>query len=164
MLSQKLARALIKRAIPVAHIFEAFALDGVTEEDLQKFETNPIEWGPKLENTKLDKAGTSTKELLASPWNTALIDLLVKEADAISSRPSQTNRFGEQRVDWADLFTARFQSIFRTEIKLRRKPGESHTAHAARVAAILRKSKWANAKTGILHWVCLFDRMYPPSN
>ncbi|KAJ3744530.1 hypothetical protein EV360DRAFT_57600, partial [Lentinula raphanica] len=102
--------------------YEAFARDGVSQERLQLFMADPKKHGPKLRNTRLDKTGHDTKQILDTPWNRALIRLLAMEARAVVDN-CQDDRFGtrkkKKKIRWPNLIRQRLSRIVLDEIKSR---------------------------------------------
>ncbi|KAJ3717719.1 hypothetical protein C8R42DRAFT_536503, partial [Lentinula raphanica] len=97
---------------------EAFARDGVSRERLQLFMADPKKHGPKLRNTRLDKTGHDTKSILATPWNRALMRLLVTEGQKIVKN-CKDGRFGKEKIGWPKLIRQRLSRIVLDELKSR---------------------------------------------
>ncbi|KIK60920.1 hypothetical protein GYMLUDRAFT_167077, partial [Collybiopsis luxurians FD-317 M1] len=98
---------------------EAFARKGTSPRRLEKFRRNPVKYGPKLVNTRFDKIGSDTDDLLDSDWNQALIHNLSKLAAEIVANCQDPNRFGlnADKINWKKLIRERLYRIFLAVIK-----------------------------------------------
>ncbi|KAH7874287.1 uncharacterized protein C8R40DRAFT_1012445, partial [Lentinula edodes] len=93
-----------------------FARDGISQERQELHIRDPVKYGPKLRNTRIDKFAPDTKTMKKSPWNRALIHKFAAKAEEIVMN-CKDNRFGPEAIDWVDLFSDRFYDIFKQVIK-----------------------------------------------
>ena len=150
---QESSRRLICQAFHIHHIYQIFARDGVSEECLKAFRTAPKEHGPKLRNTRLDKFRISTRDLKKSQWNQTLIKLLSDTAKSITSKTNDKKLV--KSIDWHKLFSDRFSTIIRQEIKCRPKEGETHEDRLLRLAQEHNHVTKQNSVVHGRHLVCL---------
>lgn len=105
-LEQELVRTLLLAFLGCKHLYEAFALPQVSDERLKSFregnEEERAKHGPKLRNSRLDKRGITTTEILASEWNETVMHRLAQECTEIASRTKDT-RFGKEKHDWLSM-------------------------------------------------------------
>ncbi|KAK7434696.1 hypothetical protein VKT23_020060 [Stygiomarasmius scandens] len=149
----RLARGLVLACLGSKHLFETFARDQVDDQRLTNFLADPVAYGPKLRNSRLDKRGTSTQEMLDhNHWNQTLIHNLAEEAAYIYAN-CPDNRFGEEpEGGWHRLIRVRIQPILKTHLEaLPRHPGEPLRDRIQRVATRYEKIKEYNKHNNILH-------------
>ncbi|KAK7441165.1 hypothetical protein VKT23_016646 [Stygiomarasmius scandens] len=149
----RLARDLVLACIGSKHLFEGFARDQVDNERLTNFHTEPTAYGPKLRNSRLDKRGTSTQQMLdESRWNQTLMHNLANEAAVIFAN-CPDKRFGTGPEDgWYKMIRVRIQPILKTHLEaLPKFPGEPLRERIQRVAARYEKIKEYNKRNNILH-------------
>ncbi|KAK7448408.1 hypothetical protein VKT23_013672 [Stygiomarasmius scandens] len=149
----RLARGLVLACLGSKHLYETFVRDQVSDERLANFMVDSNAYGPKLRNSRLDKRGTSTQEMLdESHWNQTLMRNLAQEADTIA-KSAPDNRFGEGPEDgWFSLIRVRIQPILKTHLEaLPRFPGEPLRERIQRVAGRYEKIKESNKHNNVLH-------------
>ncbi|KAK7436124.1 hypothetical protein VKT23_019326 [Stygiomarasmius scandens] len=149
----RLARDLVLACLGSKHLFEGFARDQVDNERLTNFHVEPTAYGPKLRNSRLDKRGMSTQQMLdESHWNQTLMHNLANEAAVIFAN-CPDKRFGEGPEDgWYKMIRVRIQPILKTHLEaLPKFPGEPLRERIQRVAARYEKIKEYNKRNNILH-------------
>ncbi|KAK7438092.1 hypothetical protein VKT23_018258 [Stygiomarasmius scandens] len=149
----RLARDLVLACLGSKHLFEGFARDQVDNERLTNFHVEPTAYGPKLRNSRLDKRGTSTQQMLdESRWNQTLMHNLANEAAVIFANCAD-KRFGEGPKDgWYKMIRVRLQPILKTHLEaLPKFPGEPLCERIQRVATRYEKIKEYNKRNNILH-------------
>ncbi|KAK7459465.1 hypothetical protein VKT23_009448 [Stygiomarasmius scandens] len=149
----RLARGLVLACLGSKYLFETFARDQVNDERLANFHADPQAYGPKLRNSRLDKRGASTQQMLdESRWNQTLMNNLANEAAVIFAN-CPDKRFGEGPEDgWYKLIRVRIQPILRTHLEaLPRFAGEPLRERIQRVAERYEKIKENNKHNNILH-------------
>ncbi|KAJ4501306.1 hypothetical protein C8R41DRAFT_747882, partial [Lentinula lateritia] len=127
-----------------------FARDGVSQERQELYIKDPVKYGPKLRNTRIDKLTPDTKTMKKSAWNRALIHKFAAKAQDIVDN-CEDNRFGMDAIDWVDLFSDRFYDIFKQVVKARRQPGESHEDRVLRLITTDTERKVRNAQVSLRH-------------
>ncbi|KAE9383234.1 hypothetical protein BT96DRAFT_844343 [Gymnopus androsaceus JB14] len=121
---QQLARDILHEALSIKRSYESFARPGVGNKRLEEFCKDPVNAGPKVKNTWLDKNADTAAEMLSLPWNQELIRTLAMVAESIVRESADKNRFGPA-LHWVDLFSDRVHRMCVTEMKAR--PVESET-------------------------------------
>ncbi|KAJ3709845.1 hypothetical protein C8R42DRAFT_554343, partial [Lentinula raphanica] len=96
--------------------FKAFVRPSVSDQRLEEFSNDPLQHGPGIHCTWIDKRETTTQGLATLPWNEQLLMNLVKTAQAIVSE-AKDNRFGKRKIDWISLLSERLYRIFLAAIK-----------------------------------------------
>ncbi|KAJ4001087.1 hypothetical protein F5050DRAFT_1561442 [Lentinula boryana] len=147
-----LARDLLYEGFNVRNIWAIFARDGVSQDRLELHIKDPIQHGPKLRNTRIDKYAPDTKTMKQTPWNRALVHKFAAKANDIVANCID-KRFGPDTIDWVRLFSDRFYDIFKQVIKARRQPGESHEARILRLVLDDNNRKERNSKVSLRHAV-----------
>lgn len=150
------------------HLYEAFVLPQVDDERLKSFSEGDEEakarFGPKLCNSRLDKRGTTTTQILESEWNQTVMYRLSGECSEIASRAKDA-RFGKEKHDWHAMFRKRLQPILKTHLEAKPKfDGEAAELRIGRVAQRYRKIKATSRSNNILYTVinpllCFYPQM-----
>ncbi|KAJ3833100.1 hypothetical protein F5878DRAFT_518160, partial [Lentinula raphanica] len=96
--------------------YKAFVRPSVPEHRLEEFSTDPIQHGPGIRCTWIDKRENTTKGLADLPWNKQLLMNLVKTARDIVSE-AKDDRFGDEEIQWIPLLRERLYRIFLASIK-----------------------------------------------
>ncbi|KAK7442555.1 hypothetical protein VKT23_016153 [Stygiomarasmius scandens] len=149
----RLARELVLACLGSKHLFEVFARDQVDDERVTNFHGDPTTYGPRLRNSRLDKRGTSTQQILdESRWNQTLMHNLANEA-AIIFASSPDKHFGEGPEDgWYKMIRVHIQPVLKTHLEaLPRFPGEPLRERIQQVARRYEKIKEFNKHNNILH-------------
>ncbi|KAJ3818303.1 hypothetical protein F5880DRAFT_1454666, partial [Lentinula raphanica] len=91
-----------------------FARDGIELKKIEDFIWDPINNGPKLRNTRIDKFAADVKSMKASPWNRALAHKFALKAREIVAN-CKDGRFGKktEKIEWDDLFRDRLYRIYK---------------------------------------------------
>ncbi|KAH7871141.1 hypothetical protein F5051DRAFT_341734, partial [Lentinula edodes] len=137
-----------------------FARDGISQERQELHIKDPVKYGPKLRNTRIDKFAPDTKTMKKSPWNRALIHHFAAKAGEIAAQ-CKDDRFGPEAIDWVELFSDRFYEIFKLVVKARRQPGETHEARVLRLVVADNERKTRNAKVSLRHAVGVSFLFWP---
>ncbi|KAJ3742271.1 hypothetical protein EV360DRAFT_57781, partial [Lentinula raphanica] len=132
----------------------AFARDGVELKKIEDFIRDPINNGPKLRNTRIDKFAADVKSMKASPWNRALAHKFALKAREIVNN-CKDGHFGKkpEKIEWDDLFRDRLYRIYKDIIDARPQPGETNDDRVLRIALSHDKRKKHSANRSVLHVV-----------
>ncbi|KAK7448094.1 hypothetical protein VKT23_013852 [Stygiomarasmius scandens] len=147
----RLVRALVLTCLGSKHLFEAFARDSVDGAHLQNFLADPQEYQPRLRNSRLDKRGDTTSDMLKSRWNQTLMHKLADEASFIF-RNSKDKRFGDEQPDWVQMIRTRIRPVLKTDLLARPQvPGEALQDRILRVASQYERIKETNKNNNVLY-------------
>ncbi|KAK7452217.1 hypothetical protein VKT23_012322 [Stygiomarasmius scandens] len=149
--ANRLVHALVLTCLGSKHLFEAFARDSVDDARLQNFLADPEEYQPRLHNSRLDKRGVTTNDMLKSRWNQTLMHKLADEASFIF-RNTNDKRFGDEQPDWVQMIRTRIRPVLKTDLLARPQfPGEALRDRILRVASQYEKIKETNKNNNVLH-------------
>ncbi|KAL0564395.1 hypothetical protein V5O48_017650 [Marasmius crinis-equi] len=142
-----LFRKVSQEALGASAALELFLAEPVSQKRLEDFELDEQKYGPKIHNTYLFKAGTTTEELRKSTWNQALELRLAVLCSDIQASCSDKGFLGPP-IDWKKMAHERLNAVYEAVIETLPTTAEEKNDTSLIVERLTRKRLQKNIKNG----------------